>query len=218
MKNKKALAILGSIVIVGILFFVAARMYKGQQAERVGFIAAQDFSVFVRPHSPRLGNENAKVFLVEFLDPECESCRMFYPHVKEVLKEFEDKVQLVVRYAPFHGNSVLVIKILEGARKQNKYWETLSLLFETQPMWGSHHHPKPELIWQLLPNLGLDVEQIRNQLEDPKNLALIEQDKADLIQLGVRGTPTFFVNGKQLQEFSVEALREAVRSEVEATK
>lgn len=217
MKNKSIIVIV-SAAIIGMLFVVAASFYKKSESQRVGFLAAKDASLFVRPYSPRFGDENAKVFLVEFLDPECESCREFYPFVKELLKEFDGKVQLVVRYAPFHGNSVFVIKILEAARKQGKYWETLNLLFETQPSWGGHHHPQPELIWQYLPNIGIDNEKIRADLEDPKTMEIVTQDRLDGSQLGIRGTPTFFINGKVLESFGREELREALRREVESSR
>lgn len=214
MKNKKVL-IAVAVLVLGGLFWLSAKVYKSQETERLGFLAEKNFEAFVRPYAMKMGNPEAKVYLVEFLDPECESCREFYPHVKDIMNEFEGKVQLVVRYATFHQNSVFVIKILEAARKQNKYWETMSVLFETQPLWGSHHNPQPELIWQYLPNIGLDIEKIRADLEDPETMKIIEQDKIDLTELGVRGTPTFFVNGKSPEQFGPEALREAVKKEIE---
>lgn len=202
-----------SALVIGSGFWAAKYFYKAEESKT---IAQQESTSFIRPHSPRMGNENSKVTIVEFLDPECESCRAVYPDVKAIVKEFD--TQLVVRYAPFHPNSLFAIKVLEGARKQNKYWETLDLLFETQPEWGSHHNPQPEIIWNHLPKLGLDVEKIRSDLNDPSVFDMVEMEKEDGTKLGVRGTPTFFVNGKVVQEFGMEFLREAVRREVEATK
>ncbi len=204
-----------SALVIGLGFWAGKFFYKSEETKK---IAKQDATAFVRPHSPRMGTENAKVTVVEFLDPECESCRAVYPGVKEILKEFEGQVQLVVRYAPFHHNSLFAIKILEAARKQNKYWETLNLLFETQPEWGSHHHPQPERIWDHLPKIGLDVEKIRSEMNDPATFDLVELDKEDGQKLGVTGTPTFFVNEKPLETLGLENLREAVRKEVESTK
>ncbi len=200
-------------LVIGSGFWAAKYFYKAEESK---LVAQQESTSFERPHSPRMGNENSKVTIVEFLDPECESCRAVYPDVKAIVKEFDTK--LVVRYAPFHHNSLFAIKILEGARKQNKYWETLDLLFETQPEWGSHHNPQPEIIWNHLPKLGLDVEKIRSEMNDPAVFDMVEVEKADGAKLGVRGTPTFFVNGKMVQEFGMEYLRNAVRAEVEATK
>lgn len=215
MKNKKIIVAL-SLVIAGLLFWLGTNLYKKNESERLGFMAEQDFSIFVRPHSPRMGNKSAKVYLVEFFDPECESCREFYPFVKSLLSEFDGKVQLVLRYATYHQNSAFAVKILEASGKQGKYWETLNLLFETQPHWGDHHDPRPEIIWQYLPGLGLDVEKIRADLEDPSVLKIIDQDRIDGMQLGVRGTPTFFVNGKPLDYFGEEALRAALKQAIDS--
>jgi protein-disulfide isomerase len=204
-----------SAILIAAAFWGGRFFYKAKESQA---IAQQEASAFVRPHSPRMGNPDAKVTIVEFLDPECESCRAVYPGVKEILKAHEGKVQLVVRYAPFHHNSVFAIKILHAALKQNKYWETLTVLFESQPEWGSHHHPQPEKIWEFLPAAGVDVERIRQEMNDPTTFDLIEMDKADGTKLGVRGTPTFFVNGKPLEEFGIIPLQDAVRREVEALK
>ncbi len=214
MKDKWIIVGVSAIFIAG-AFWAGKFFYKAQESKA---IAQQDTSAFVRPHSPRLGNPDAKVTIVEFLDPECESCRAVYPGVKDILKEHEGKVQLVVRYAPFHQNSVFAIKILHAAMKQNKYWETLAVLFESQPEWGSHHHPQPEKIWEFLPAAGVDVEQIRREMNDPTTFDLIEMDKADGAKLEVKGTPTFFVNGKPLEEFGIIPLQDAVRREVEAVR
>ena len=69
----------------------------------------------VRPDSPAQGPENARVILVEFLDPECEACRAFYPTVKKILKEYEGRIRFVVRYMTFHSNSVLAASATEAA-------------------------------------------------------------------------------------------------------
>lgn len=212
MKNKKVLLILITVLSTLTIFMLARMIFKKQEAERVGFISQNNFSTFVPAHAPTMGAKEPKVYVVEFFDPECESCREFYPHTKMMLEEFEGQMQLVLRYAPFHGNSVMVIKILEAARKQNKYFEVLELLFRTQPEWGSHHHPNPELIWKYLPDSGVDVDKIRADMNDPEIEKIIAQDMADLRTLGVQGTPTFFVNGKPLDRFGPEALREAIQN------
>ena len=123
------------------------------------------------------------------------------------MTEFEVKIQLVIRYAPFHGNSQLVIKAIEAARKQGKYWEALEILFQHQPEWGSHHHPRPELIFNYLGEIGLDMEKLREDMNDPALNEMIKREIEDGRELGVRGTPTFFVNGKPLERFGYDSLR-----------
>lgn len=213
MKNKIVL-IVGAVILLGAAFFLGVKMYKGQQTEELAQVAATDAAKFMPEYAPKLGPATAKVKLVEFLDPECESCREFYPYVKMLMKEYDGQLQLIVRYAPFHPNSRLAIKILEAARKQGKYWETLEVLFRYQPQWGSHHDPKPELIWNYLPEAGVDVQRLKGDMVDDKMSQMIDQEMKDAADLGVRATPTFFVNGKVLEVFSYEALKQLIETEM----
>lgn len=210
MKNKIAL-IVGAVVLLGAVFFLGVKMYKGNQADELAKI---DETKFMPDYAPRLGPATAKVKLVEFLDPECESCRMMYPHVKQLMQEFEGNVQLIIRYAPFHQNSKLAIKILEAARKQGKYWETLEVLFKYQPDWGSHHDPKPQLIWNHLPEAGVDVERLKSDMIDDQMSRMIDKEFQDAKDLGVRATPSFFANGTPLEEFSPEGLKKLIEKEI----
>ena len=87
-------------------------------------------------------------------------------------------------------------------------------MYKTQRYWASHHNPQPKLIWKFLPNAGLDIEKIRNDMDDPKILEIIKQDLEDAKTLNVRKTPGFFVNGKPLPSFGFKQLQELVASEI----
>jgi len=213
MKNKTYLYI-GSFALVLGAFLLGTKLYKDSKKDAFSFMAKENAEVFVRPHSPRFGNPEAKVVLIEFLDPECETCRLFYPHVKNLIKEYEGKVQLVVRYAPFHGNSKIAIAAVEAAKKQNLYWESLELLYKRQPEWGSHHNPRIDLIFEFLPALGLDMKKLKEDMKDPAIKEIIEQDTKDLRTLVVRATPTFFVNGRPLEKFGFNFLKDLIQEEV----
>lgn len=215
MKNK-TIAIVGAIIVVVASFVISSSLYKKSQEERLGFLAQENAKLFAPDYAPVYGDPNAKVVLTEFLDPECESCRMFYPKVKELLKMYEGRLKLVVRYAAFHRNSVHAIRVLEATRKQNKYWESLDIMFRYQPAWADHHNPQPQLVFQYLPEVGVDVDKLKKDMDDPEIVKIIEQDAKDLKALNVRGTPTFFVNGKPLQSFSVGSLYNLVDTEVKA--
>lgn len=215
MKNKSYLFIGVGALLLGV-FLLGVKFYKKSQQETSSFLAQNNAELFIRDHSPRLGSRDAKVFLVEFLDPECESCRQFYPRVKQILKKYEGKVQLIVRYAAFHGNSKIAIAALEAAKKQNKYWESLGLLFETQPQWGSHHNPQINLIFDYLPKVGVNIMKLKEDMKDSSIQDLIAKDMSDLRALGVRGTPTFFVNGKKPENYGIQALINLVDSEVKS--
>ena len=74
MKNKMYIYI-GSFALILGIFFLGVKLYKDTQREQLSFLAEKNAEVFVRNYSPRFGSKDAKVFLIEFLDPECESCR-----------------------------------------------------------------------------------------------------------------------------------------------
>ena len=213
---KYVLFVVAGCVLLGAFAF-AAYFYKGQKAEKYGFLAQDNAAVFVRDHSQTLGSDSAKVYLVEFMDPACETCAAFSPFVKQMMGAFPGQIKLVLRYAPFHQGADYFVKVLEAARKQGKYWETLDVMYRSQPYWASHHDPQPQKVWQFLPAAGLDLERIREDMNDPAIVKLIEQDLADARTLEVRKTPGFFVNGKPLQNFGSEELLQLVRAEVAAS-
>jgi protein-disulfide isomerase len=208
------LAVASLALIFGFMF--ASSYYKEQQAEKLGFMAKENASIFVRDHSQTLGSDDAKVYIVEFMDPACETCAAFAPFVKQMMAANPGKIKLVLRYAPFHDGADYFVKILEAAKKQGKYWETLDVMFKSQPYWASHHDPQPQKIWQFLPQAELDIERIKKDMNDPAIEKLIAQDLADAKTLNVRKTPGFFVNGTPLQEFGYRQLQELVQSETKA--
>ncbi len=211
--KKQFIVIISSVFLI-LLFTLGVYVYKQQQIKKYGFMARENASTFVREHSQTLGSDDAKVYLVEFSDPACETCSAFHPFVKKLMAVNPGKIKLVVRYAPFHDGADYMVKILEAARRQGKYWETLDVMYNTQRHWASHHNPKPHLIWKFLPSAGLDIERIRKDMNDPEIAKLIHQDLADAKTLNVRKTPGFFVNGKPLPSFGRRQLRELIESEI----
>jgi protein-disulfide isomerase len=199
-----AAALLAVLGIASALYLRSDRRAKEEAAAKQ---PPPSDTVLVRPHSRSLGPADAKVTIVEFLDPECESCRAMYPFVKQLLARYEGRVRLVVRYMPFHHNSMLAASALEAAGEQGKYWEMLETLFVNQPQWGSHHAPKPELIPEYAKQVGLDMAAFQRALGSDAHRRIVERDRDDGRSLGVTGTPTFFVNGRKLERLGYEGLQ-----------
>ncbi len=213
--KKQHIAILGGAGLI-LAFLLAGYFYRSQRADEIERLAQTRAAPLVRDYSQTSGPSDAKVVIVEFFDPGCETCRIFAQPVKGLVGSNPGKVQLVLRYAPFHHGSDTMVKILEAARRQNRYWETLQVMFDTQPHWASHHQPQPDKIWQFLPSAGVNVERIRSEMNSPKILEIIQQDIADAKTLGVRRTPEFFVNGKPLPSFGLDQLKRLVDREIAA--
>jgi protein-disulfide isomerase len=217
-KEIKILVLIGVVVLIAAM--VGARYYQ-ESVQSVRKSTAAD-GPLVRPDSPTLGPADAPVTMVEFLDPECESCRAFYPIVKQILKDYDGKVRLVVRIMPLHLNSMLAATFTEAAGEQGKYWEMQETLFRRQPEWGERHgepHSVPiespaVLFEKYARGLGLDVEKIKSAVAQNRYAAKLERDKSDGQSLGVTRTPAFFVNGRQLARFSEQDLRSLIDEEL----
>jgi len=214
---KKQSIILACIAVLALLGLVVATfVYKHSQDEKRALLEQDKTRMehLVRPDSHALGAENAKVTVVEFFDPECETCRLVYPGLKEFLKYYDGKIRLVLRYMPLHLNSMKAATALEAAGEQGKFWELLNVMFERQPEWADHHSPKPELVRGFAKDLGLDMAKYDQSLTKPEHKDKIQRDQADGYALGVSATPMFFVNGRTLVDLSFEALKDLVDEEL----
>jgi protein-disulfide isomerase len=210
-------ALVGTACLLLVLAFVfGSSYYKGQQAEKFGFMAQKNAELFVRDHSSTLGSADAKVYIVEFMDPACETCAAFAPFIKQIMAANPGKIKLVIRYAPFHDGADNFVKILEAAKMQGKYWETLDIMFRSQSVWASHHNYQPQKLWEFLPRAGVDIEKIKKDMHDPAIAKIIAQDMADVKTLNVQKTPGYFVNGKPLQVFGYKQLQQLIQSELDA--
>ncbi len=130
--------------------------------------------------------------------------------MKKLVDSHDGKVRLVLRYAPFHQGADTIARSLEAARRQGKFWETLDLVYAKQGEWADHHDPKPDVMWEYFPTVGLDLEKLREDMATPETDAVLRQDMADVMTLGVRRTPTFLVNGRPLQQFGLRELETLV--------
>ncbi len=215
--NKKWL-VLSTAAAVVVAFIAGAVLFKAGSKQEVTQALQTNSEALVRAHSPIFGNPAAKVTIVEFFDPACETCRAFYPIVKGMVNASFGQVRLVVRYAPLHKGSDTAVKILEAARLQGKYWEALEQTMASQPRWAAHDHPQPELIWELIADIGLDVAKAKSEANSPVIDQLLKQDVADMKALKVDRTPGFFVNGTPLRDFGEAQLKALVDQEIKKLK
>lgn len=179
---------------------------------------APRWNVYVREHSPVIGPADARVTIVEFFDPACEACRAFYPIVHEIMRRHPNDVRLVLRYTPLHDGSEEAARILETARLQNVFEPVLTSLFQQQPQWANHDGADLWLAWSAAGAAGLNVEEARAAMNARHINSALAQDIADAQTLGVRGTPTFFVNERPLTNFGPQQLYDLVLAELAATQ
>lgn len=200
-------ALLLAALVAIALFFMPGGEKKPER--RLGQPSAE---TLVRPHSPVIGRADAPVTIVEFFDPSCESCRLMFPVVKQILAEQPQDVRLVLRYALFHQGSEAVVRMLEAARQQGVFEPVLEAVVADLPRW--HDDPAVREAWAAAKAAGLDVQKAREQMSAPAIDAIISTDMQDIKRVGIRGTPTFYVNGTRLERLGEQPLRELVQQEL----
>jgi protein-disulfide isomerase len=215
--NRKWL-VFGTVAVVVAAFGIGVSLFKEKTNQEVVKAAQTSNDSLIRPHSPVFGNPNAKVTIVEFFDPSCESCRAFYPTVKSIVNASFGQVRLVLRYAALHKGSDEAVKILEAVRLQGKYWPAVEKALADQPRWASHGNPQPALIWESFADLGIDIAKAKADMNSPAIAQVLQQDMADLQTLKVKGTPSFFVNGTPLTDFGAPQLKALVDQEIAKAK
>lgn len=204
---------------VGILMLalVAATIFYSNDSTQsvIDADAARQAAALASEHSPTLGDPGAKVRIVEFLDPACETCALFFPMVKRWMAEVPGEIHLTVRHVAFHPGSDYAVRVLEASRKQDKYWQTLEALLASQRQWVQNHTVQPDRIGPAIAGVGLNMEQLKADMNTVQVMQRIEQDKKDSIFLKVSATPEYFVNGRPLPSFGQQQLANLIREELE---
>lgn len=212
--NKNFLfGVIAVVVVVAGIFFFARPANKPEVATPSGSAGFNfDPSLLIRPHSMTHGPADAKVTMVEFMDPQCEACAGMHPIVKKLMNEFSGKVRLVTRYMPFHPHAMYAASLLEEARESGKYDQALDLFAAHLHDWGGHGNAKPELLSDYMKQIGIDKMRTDEAYVIKKHGEKIKMDEADGQKLGVDRTPTFFINGVIQPEIGYEPLKESIEA------
>jgi len=161
-------------------------------------------------NSPIKGDKNAPVTIVEFSDFQCPYCAQLLPTLKEVLKAFPKEVKLIDKQYPlsFHAQTKNAAKASLAAKKQGKFWEMHDIIFE------NFIKLSPEKFVEFARQIGLDITKFTANYNSDKYEKQIQQDIALGNSVGVTGTPTLFVNGKQMARRSFDDFKEAINNEL----
>ncbi|MGB5511271.1 MAG: thioredoxin domain-containing protein [Woeseiaceae bacterium] len=205
-------AVAVGVLVVGLV--AAMFLYDSDNTSSVQAETAARQAALASDHSPTYGDPGARVHIVEFLDPACETCALFYPMVKQWMSEVPGEIRLSVRHIAFHAGADYAIRVLEASRKQDKYWQTLEALLVSQRQWTQNHMVQPDRILPAVAGVGLNMEQLTVDMNAPDVLQRIEQDKQDAILLKISATPEYFVNGRPLPSFGRQQLADLIREEL----
>ncbi len=150
--------------------------------------------VELRPDDPVRGPRAAKVTVVEFSDFQCPFCSRVAPTLEQLEKAYPKDLRLAWKHQPlpFHQNAMPAAEAAEAAREQGKFWQMHDLMFRNQ---AELSPPKYE---EWARQVGLDTARFKASIESHRNKARIEQDSQLGNSVGASGTPTLFVNCRQI--------------------
>jgi len=172
------------------------------------------------PHS--IGPADAPVTLEEFGDFQCPPCGLLYPVLKDMEKEFGSRLRVIFReypLVPTHPHALAAARSAEAAGMQGKFWEMHDMLFTNQRTWHASFDARP-IFDDYAVKIGLDLEKFKRDL----NGSVVEQriflDGKRAHALGVSGTPTVFMNGREIpfESLPPEKLRPIIQAEIDARR
>ncbi len=205
--KKSTIFIIAAVIIIFIVGIIGLRM--------TGFFNNGNDTTnnieMIASDSPILGDSDATVFVVEFSDYECPYCQaaegtnfqvisslkqrdpLWEAPIPKVIEEYVDtgKVKLVFRQYPIHQNAKKAAETAKCAQEQDKFWEYHEILFEKYEALSVTDLKK------YASDLELDLNQFNQCLDSGKYKNSVENDISDGKDLGVIGTPTFFIGNEE---------------------
>jgi protein-disulfide isomerase len=200
--------IIFSVVVVGLLGGLVAYTRSTNPAIDVSGVN-NNSTLKAIPESGNIadhieGKTDSKVVLIEYGDYQCPSCGSAYPNVNTLMNEYSDRVALIFRNFPLtsiHPNAKVAAASAEAAGLQGKYWEMHNVLYENQKSWETLDATKRVDAFVGYANqLGLDTTKFKTDLSSTDINKKITYDMTLGKANGVDATPTFFLNGKKLDE------------------
>jgi len=161
------------------------------------------------------GNPDAPVTLEEFGDFQCPPCGKFSEFVEELLKEYNPRLRLVFRNFPLSGHEHAREAALaaEAAGLQGKFWEMHDTLYREQDTWSKAPNVR-ELFESYAGTIGLDVDHFKKDMDGDKARERVDSDRALADFLGVKATPTLFINNRPVEpkDKNPEGVRAAINA------
>lgn len=170
------------------------------------------------PHS--IGPANAPVTLEEFGDFQCPPCGLLHPVLKDMEKEFGQQLRVIFREFPLaqtHPHAISAARAAEAAGMQGKFWQMHDMIFETQRTWNSAFDARP-IFEGYAVKLGLDIGKFRRDVTSSAVDQRIALDGRRANAMGVTGTPTVFLNGREVpfESLPPEKLRPLIQAALRA--
>lgn len=224
--NQKTLVWILALAIVGLsLFWVTKSAGKEADDENAQTsFSAQNLSASILQNQNIdkdwvKGNASATITLVEYSDFQCPACAYYYPFVKKLEEEFGSDIKIVYRQFPLttiHANALIAAYASEAAGLQGKFWEMHDKLFENQSQWSLDSEPFTVFLKYAI-EIGLDTEQFKTDILSQAVADSVKSDVQSGLDVGLNGTPSFFLNGEKIKNLSnYEEFSQPVKEAVES--
>jgi protein-disulfide isomerase len=225
LEGKKS--VLPFVIIGGVLVAVIVAVVLMSQRTSNDVTVNENFNAAPTPTGPRQvaagaadpyarGGERASITLEEFSDFQCPACGNLEPGLRKVVKDYGERVRLVFRNypLPMHRYAYFAARAAEAAGQQGKFWEMHDALYDNQKEWSDSMEPRVQFD-SYATRLGLDVQRFKTDMDRQDLTDRIKADMQRGNSLNVRGTPTVYLNGRELMPGKL-VTEEDLRREIDA--
>lgn len=210
MNDKKFSIFLWGLIVAGVAAIILAIVGIATRAP------GGDLAVPVNSSDQAVNIDSAKAILVEYSDFQCPACAYFYLQVKQLQTEFGGDLGFVYRHFPLsqHQYAEPAAIASEAAGRQGKFWQMYDLIFDNQNVWSQSSDARA-IFMSYAENLKLDMERFKSDIDSGEIKNKINADYSSGERSGVNSTPTFFLNGKKIQNpTSIEAFKKIISDEI----
>jgi len=195
--------------LVGVIVIVAVSVLNKRELQRLTARVAQLETIAKAPTpksalvnkvyevdlatAPAKGVDSAPVTIAEFAEFQCPFCENVNPTLQQIEQTYKGRVRFVWKHLPLvsiHSHAMDASVAAEAARNQGKFWEYHDKLFANQKQL------EPDDLRRYAQELGMDLARFERDRQDPALKVKVQEDMAEATALGVRSTPTFFINGR----------------------
>ncbi len=200
--QKRIIVWVSAVLVIGIIGIAAWQISTGSPSTKT---VRQGSGLLTEPVGSAdwtKGSVSAKASLVEYSDFQCPACKAYHPIVEEVLAVNKDTLSFTYRHFPLpnHKNAELAARVAESAGAQGKFWEMTAMIFDGQSDWALENSASAQKIFAgYATELKLDISKWETDLASQAIKNKVANDKRTGEQSGVNSTPSFYLNGKKIQ-------------------
>ena len=217
MPSSKAIKSFLPFVIIGVVaaltITIGAILYRAKRVAAVTMSREQTVAAQATDSVHARGSADAPVTLEEFGDFQCPPCGRLAGPLHEIEKDYGARLRVIFRNFPFaiHEHAREAAYAAEAAGLQGHFWEMHDLLYREQANWSKTKDVQP-LFASYAGILGLNLDRFKKDMSSEKVKEKVESDRNKGEALGVKNTPTIFINNQSVPPTSLNliALRAAI--------